>query len=389
MARKTKTSSKNTSGMSFREKYAKKHGALSTSENSAVDMWIPTGSRWLDSIINAGSMAGIPTGKITELAGEESTGKSYLGMQIAKNALDMGLMVVYLDSESTYDDTFMEKVGIDPENERFIHAPAGTVENVFEVIDDMTKEAIEAETRVVVIWDSVANTPSKVEMAGDFNPNSSVAVTPRIISLGFKKLTQTMGQTKTTLICLNQLKTKIHTGPNAHIAAMLDPWSAPGGKGIPYNASMRIWLTKRKSKSSFVYDDNGYRIGSEVKCTIKKSRFGSEGRVCTFKILWGGDEVRVADEESWFEALKTSDSLSVGAWCNLLDTDGNVIGGQFRSKDWLKKLEDPAFRARVEELMDEEVIYKFHSRKGKASDYYTLEDDREGEHPIEPTIEED
>jgi recombination protein RecA len=380
MARK----SKEKKGQSVKDRYRKKHGELSSKENSAVDMWIPTGSRWLDSIICAGKMAGIPTGKIIEIAGEESTGKSYLGLQIAKNALDMGLLVVYLDSEHTYDDTFMTEVGIDPDHNMFIHAPAGTVENVFEVIEDMTNEAIEMNTRVLVIWDSVANTPSEAELDGDYNPQHDVAVVPRIISRGFKKLTQTMGRTKTTLVALNQLKTKIHTGPNARVMAMTDPWSAPGGKGIPYNASLRIWLTKRKAKSAFVENEGGFRIGSEVKCRIKKSRFGTEGRVCTFQIIWGGDNKRVADEESWLEAIKTSDRFISGAWSCIVNEDGEPMYNKFQRSSWLKMLENEDFKKTVLEIMDEEVIYKFHKQLGNADNFYTLEEERDVDAAEEP-----
>jgi len=378
MAKKSnKRSAPDASKSSIRDRFKKRHGELSDASTGAVDMWIPTGSRWLDSIISQGGMSGIPTGKIVEIAGEESTGKSYLGLQIAKNALSMGLIVVYLDSESTYDPTFQEKVGIAPDEENFIHAPAGTVENVFKIIEDMTVEAVESDNRVVIIWDSVANTPAQAELNSEYNPQSNVAVTPRIISLALKKLNQTIGQTKTTLIALNQLKTKIHTGMNAHTMAMIDPWNAPGGKGIPYNASLRIWLTKRKSKASYVNDANGFRIGTEVKCSIKKSRFGSEGRVCTFKILWGGDEIRVADEESWFEAIKTSESLKqTGSWYALYDKDDNIIGNKFLSSVWLQRLEDEDFSDRVKEVMDEEIIYKFQKREGKADDFYKLPEDR-------------
>ena len=86
---------------------------------------------------------------------------------------------------------------------------------------------------------------------------------------------------------------------------------------------MRIWLTGRKSKASYVVDDNGYRLGSEVKAKLKKSRFGTEGRECTFKILWGGESVAIQDEESWFEAIKSSSNLEQsGAWYSLVYEDG-------------------------------------------------------------------
>ena len=74
-----------------------------------VKEWIPTGSRWLDCIISKGRVAGIPVGKVTEIAGLEATGKSYMAAQIAANAQKQGKLVVYFDSESAIDPSFLEQ----------------------------------------------------------------------------------------------------------------------------------------------------------------------------------------------------------------------------------------------------------------------------------------
>ena len=79
--------------------------------------------------------------------------------------------------------------------------------------------------------------------------------------------------------------------------AMTEPYTTPGGKAMIYAYSLRVWLTARKAKASFIVDDNGFRIGSEVKVKLEKSRFGTHGRTCNFKILWGDDAVGVQDEE--------------------------------------------------------------------------------------------
>ena len=85
-----------------------------TGENpTAVREWIPTGSRWLDSIVRRGEMGGIPVGKVTEIAGLESTGKSYMAAQIAANAQKQGKIVAYFDYESAIDPTFLERAGCD------------------------------------------------------------------------------------------------------------------------------------------------------------------------------------------------------------------------------------------------------------------------------------
>ena len=88
--------------------------------------------------------------------------------------------------------------------------------------------------------------------------------------------------------------------------------------------------------------------------------------------MWGG-EVGVQDEESWFEAIKGSDHLTnSGAWFTLKHDDGTEV--KFQKKQWTDKLQDDKFRARVLELIDEEVILKFDRREGNAEDFYESED---------------
>ena len=119
-------------------------------------------------------------------------------------------------------------------------------------------------------------------------------------------------------------------------------------------------------------DDRGYRIGSEVKFKLEKSRFGTQGRQCSFKILWG-DAVGVQDEESWLEAIKGSEHLnSGGAWYTLNYSDGSTA--KFQASKWIDKLQEDKFRTRVLELIDEEVILKFDERTAPAADFYDLEE---------------
>ena len=94
-----------------------------TEENpTEVKDWIPTGSRWLDSIICRGKLGGIPVGKVVEIAGLEATGKSYMAAQIAGNAQKMGMDVVYFDSESAIDPTFLVKAGCNLESLLYVQA---------------------------------------------------------------------------------------------------------------------------------------------------------------------------------------------------------------------------------------------------------------------------
>jgi len=340
---------------------------LNQANPTEVKEWIPTGSRWLDSIICRGQLAGIPVGKFTEIAGLEATGKSFMAAQIAANAQKMGMNVVYMDSESAIDPGFLERTGCDLEN--LIYVQAQNVEHVLETVETVLDSGAE---RTLFIWDSLALTPTVSDVEGDFNPNSTMAVKARVLSKGMSKLTVPIANTQSAFLVLNQLKTNIPQGPNARIVAMTTPYITPGGKSMHYVYSLRIWLTGRKAKAAFIVDDSGFRIGSEVKVKLEKSRFGTAGRNCAFKILWGSEDIGVQDKESWLEAIKISDNLKqAGAWYSLVYSDGTEE--KFQSAHWLDKLEDDKFRNRVFEIMDEEIIKKFDNREGDAGDFYDVD----------------
>ena len=338
--------------------------SLKEDNPTEVREWIPTGSRWLNSIICKGKLAGIPVGKISEIAGLESTGKSFLAAQVAANAQSMGIDTVYFDSESAIDPQFLERAGCDLD--RLMYVQAESVEFVLETIEELLSTG----NRWLFIWDSLALTPSVSDVAGDYNPNSEVGKKARILSKGMSKLVVPIANADATLLVLNQLKTNITRSPSE---ALTTPYMTPGGKTLPYSYSLRIWLTGRKARASFVVDDNGFRIGSEVKVKLEKSRFGTAGRTCNFKILWGDEDIGVQDEESWFDAIQVSDRLKQsGAWFTLVKNDGTEE--KFQRKNWVTKLQNKIFRESVLTIMDEDVIMKFKNREGKAADFYDSEE---------------
>jgi|TARA_X000001388_G_scaffold74360_4_gene67274 recombination protein RecA len=330
-----------------------------------VKEFIPTGSRWLDSIVCKGHLGGIPVGKISEIAGLEATGKSFMAAQIAGNAQKQGIDVVYFDSESAIDPSFLERAGCDLN--RLMYVQAESVEFVLETIEELLSTG----NKWLFIWDSLALTPSISDVEGDFNPQSSMAVKPRILSKGMAKLTLPIADNNATLLVLNQLKTNMAARTPAE--AMTTPYFTPGGKAMAYAYSLRVWLTARKAKASFIVDDNGYRIGSEVKVKLEKSRFGTAGRTCNFKILWGDEDIGVQDEESWFDAIQVSERLKQsGAWFTLVKNDGSEE--KFQRKNWTDKLQKEDFRESVLTIMDEDVIMKFKNREGNAQDFYDSDD---------------
>ena len=338
---------------------------LTEDNPTQVKDWIPTGSRWLDSIICRGQLTGIPVGKVIEIAGLEGSGKSYMAAQVAANAQKMGIDVIYFDSESAIDPSFLENAGCNLDT--LLYVQAQSVEFVLETIEELIGSN---DNRMLFIWDSLALTPAISDIEGDFNPQSSMAVKPRILAKGMAKLTVPIANAKSTFLVLNQLKTNI----TSNIAeAMTTPYVTPGGKAMHYAYSLRIWLTKRRAKAAFIQDENGFRVGCEVKATLKKSRFGTEGRQCTFKILWGRS-VGVQDEESWLEAIKGSKNIKqAGAWYSIVYKDGKEE--KFQASKWREKISNEKFRNRVFEIMDEEVIMRFEKKEGNATDYYNIEGD--------------
>lgn len=371
MAKKTQTTTNGKLSIAqMRDAINKKAGIevsfdLLEQNPSEVVEWIPTGSDVLDSIICRGKKSGIPVGRITELAGIEASGKSYFAAQIAANAQKMGMTVVYFDSESALDPSFLSKAGCNVGE--IIYTQAMNIEFVLETIEQLLGEG----DHFLFVLDSFAFTPSLADLEGDFNPQSSMAVKPRIMSKGLAKLIQPIANKRSAFLVLNQLKQNIVMGPTAHTEMLVNPFITPGGKALSYAYSLRIWLTPKKSKASYVVSPTGFRIGSETKCVLKKSRFGTEGRECSLKLLWGGERVEVSDHEAWLDILSKSDRASSGAWWTITLLDGTEK--RFRSAEFANELNNEDFRKAVLSIVEEELITKFDKQTGNASNYYNIE----------------
>jgi recombination protein RecA len=343
---------------------------LTTDNPTEVKEWIPTGSTWLNSIICRGQSAGIPVGKLTEIAGMEASGKSYMAAQTCANAQKMGIKVAYFDSESSIDPKFLARSGVDLND--ILYVQATSVEFVLETIETLLTAS---DDKYLFVWDSLALTPAVSDVEGSFNPNESVAVKARVLAKGMSKLTISLANSQSTLLVLNQLKTNLQV-VNPKYATDSEKYVCPGGKSMAYAYSLRIWLTGKRGKSSIISDDRGFKIGNEVKARLEKSRFGTAGRICNFKIMWGED-VGVRDDESLFEAIQSSEHISsAGAWWTLKFEDGT--SQKFQSAKWLEHMKDEKFRSRVMQLLDEEVVLKFDERSVDASTFYD-NDDEEGD----------
>lgn len=352
--------------------------SLKQQSPTEVKEWIPTGSKWLDGIIKKGGWGGIPVGKITEIAGLEASGKSFLAALIASRAQKMGYVVVYFDSESAVDPDFLERIGIDLDEEKFIYVQAASTEQVYETIEQLMAEAIESKVKYLFIHDSLANTATDSDVEDEemtAGPTSGWAKC-KVLTKAFKKITIPLANGNHALIVCNQLKPKISSD---RADVLTDPYYTPGGQAPVYAYSLRIWLTKRKAKAAFVLDKNGYRIGSEVKVRLKKSRFGSEGRECTFKILWGIENPRIGDEDSWFEVVKLDKkkySQPTKGWHQIEDQ-------KFRESEWMEMLKDEKFKKNVISILEDVLITKFANREGNADDYYNVDRETDEEETMD------
>lgn len=334
-----------------------------------VKQWISTGSTWLDGIVAKGKMGGIPVGKIIEIAGIQATGKSFLAAQIAGNAQKQGITAVYFDAESALNSEFLEKAGCDLENLIYVQPP--DLESVFETMETLMAAS---EEKFLFVIDSLAATPTKVDIEGTFNPNERIGVKAALLAKAFQKITTPLAQRECTLIILNQLKVNIKATSEAPQGGKYltdsQKYNTPGGTSPDFFTSLRIWLTKSFAKDSMVYDDKGYQIGSYVKARIEKSRFGTQNRVAEFKILWG-DTVGVMNEESILEAIKgKTEHLETGTWNKLAYADGTVEKWQGLEEGFVNLMKtNEKFKNRVMEIFDYEVIQKFDKKLGNAKDF--------------------
>ena len=112
-----------------------------------------------------------------------------------------------------------------------------------------------------------------------------------------------------------------------------------------------------------------------MKAKIKKSRFGSDARECTFKIMWAGDDVKIQDQESWLEAVKSSSQISnAGAWFTLKHEDGSEE--KFQTATWMKNSKRQVQNC-ILQIMEEEVILKFEKKEVDAKEFYDIDGEDE------------
>ena len=189
-----------------------------------VRRWISTGSKLLDYICSNRRDGGLPEGRIVEIFGPPSIGKSHIATQIARSTQNMGGVVVYIDTENATSVENLQMLGVNVA-ERFVYVDTHCTEEVFQVAESTILKAkgLNKDVPITIVWDSVAASSPKAELLGDYD-KESIGLQARAVSKGMRKITGIIGQTNTLFVILNQTRMKIGV-------MFGDPTTTPWRKG--------------------------------------------------------------------------------------------------------------------------------------------------------------
>ena len=309
-----------------------------------IKEFISTGSTMLDLAISNRPNGGIAVGRITELNGLESSGKSLVGAHLLAETQKKGGVAVYIDTETAVSTEFLEAIGLDVESMLYLHLE--TVEDIFEAIEEIVTKVRESDKDrlVTILVDSLAAATTKVELNADYDKDGWATSKAIVISKAMRKITQMIGRQRIALVFTNQLRQKLGV-------MFGDPWTTSGGKALPFHASTRIRL---KNKGQ-IKDSKKNTIGMTILAQVIKNRLGPPLRKAEFPLYF---ESGVDDEGSWLQVLKEHKIAKVGgAWYTMDNHKGEEI--KFQSKDWAGLLEDKDFKEHCYDMICDKVILKY------------------------------
>jgi recombination protein RecA len=311
--------------------------------------FVSTGSTMLDLAISNKPNGGIAVGRITELNGLESSGKSLLGAHILAETQRKGGVAVYIDTETSVSTEFLGAIGVDVESMLYLHLE--TVEDIFQAVEEIVSKVRESDKDrlVTILVDSLAAATTKVELEADFDKDGWATAKAIIISKAMRKITQMIGRQKVALVFTNQLRQKLGV-------MFGDPWTTSGGKALPFHASTRI----RLKNTGQIKDTKKNTIGMKMRAQVIKNRLGPPMRHADFELYF---ETGIDNEGSWLTVLKDHKLVKQGgAWYTMLNHKGKEL--KFQSKDWSEQLEDEEFKKHCYNLICDKVILKYEKNFG-------------------------
>jgi len=283
--------------------------------------FISTGSISIDYALGVG---GLPRGRVIEIFGPESSGKTTLALQVIAEAQKAGGMAAFVDAEHALDAQYAQKLGVDLEN--LLVSQPDNGEQALEIVEVL----IRSNSVDVVVVDSVAALVPKAEIEGEMG-EAQMGLQARLMSQALRKLTGVVSKSKTTLIFINQLREKIGV-------MFGNPETTTGGRALKFYASVRIDIRRIAS-----IKDGDQVVGGRTRVKVVKNKVAPPFREAEFDIMYGegisreGDLLDLAVEKRIVEKS--------GAW---FAYNGDRLGqGRENAKQFLK--ENPEIRQTIED----------------------------------------